>query len=135
MAREKEDPIDRELAEKGRAALGDFDARSEIVVEGRKKESKLISIRIPTDMLTKLRVVAEAQGNVGYQAIIKSYIAEGLREDISHLAQGTVAAEIQTSAQALTSAFWEPRILSTLSVKEEAAGGQYVIEGEREHGS
>ncbi|MCB9799355.1 MAG: NAD-dependent epimerase/dehydratase family protein [Candidatus Omnitrophica bacterium] len=45
-------------------------------------ESKLISIRIPENVISKLREVAGKKGDGGYQHLIKTYIAKGLvKED------------------------------------------------------
>jgi len=44
-------------------------------------DSKLISIRIPANMIEKLRGVAGKKGDMGYQKLIKSYISQGLTEE------------------------------------------------------
>lgn len=43
--------------------------------------SKLISIRIPEEMIEELRGVAQKRDGVGYQQLIKSYISNGLHEE------------------------------------------------------
>ncbi|MSR78255.1 MAG: NAD-dependent epimerase/dehydratase family protein [Candidatus Omnitrophica bacterium] len=42
--------------------------------------SKLISIRMPKEMMEKLRGTAQKQGNLGYQKLIKNYITQGLAQ-------------------------------------------------------
>lgn len=44
-------------------------------------DSKLISIRIPANMIEKLRGVAGKKGDMGYQKLIKSYISQGLTDE------------------------------------------------------
>ncbi len=44
-------------------------------------DSKLISIRMPANMIEKLRGVAGKKGDMGYQKLIKSYISQGLTGD------------------------------------------------------
>ncbi len=56
-------------------------------VEGEKVNgSKLISIRIPENMIDDLRQVANEKGGGGYQQLIKSYIADGLQDEPQALA-------------------------------------------------
>jgi len=50
-------------------------------VEPKPLKSKLISIRLPMVMIRNLRIIARARGDIGYQQIIKTYIAEGLERD------------------------------------------------------
>ena len=40
-----------------------------------------ITLRIPADVLESLKEVAPKAGHNGYQALLKSYISEGLRRD------------------------------------------------------
>ncbi len=51
-------------------------------LEIRKRPSKMVSLRIPLDTLAQLKAVAEAK-DLGYQSLLKLYIGEGLREDLS----------------------------------------------------
>jgi len=46
-------------------------------------DNKLISIRIPENMIEELRKVASSKGDFGYQQLIKTYIAKGLVRDES----------------------------------------------------
>lgn len=75
------DSVNREILRKGKNAIKDFDSSQEVRIEPKKLTSKLISIRLPKEMIVNLRKIATARGDVGYQQIIKSYIAEGLIRD------------------------------------------------------
>ena len=45
----------------------------------------MVSLRIPEDVLDDLKRIAPLLGFSGYQALIKAYIGQGLREDIERL--------------------------------------------------
>lgn len=45
----------------------------------------MVSIRIPEDVIEDLKHVAPVLGFSGYQALIKAYIGQGLREDLERL--------------------------------------------------
>ncbi len=75
-------PIDNEILNKGKDVIKDFDDSNEVSVEPKKMTHKLISIRLPVTMIKDLRIIAEKRGDIGYQQIIKTYIAEGLFRDI-----------------------------------------------------
>ena len=78
--------LDRELISKGREALKDFDKSEALRVPVKKRESKLISIRLPMSMIGDLRDAAVKKGDIGYQQLIKILIADGLaRLDPNHL--------------------------------------------------
>ncbi len=51
-------------------------------LEIKERPSKMVSIRIPLDTLAQLKTVAEAK-DLGYQSLLKLYIGEGLRKDLS----------------------------------------------------
>lgn len=53
-------------------------------------DSKLISIRIPANMIEKLRGVAGQKGDMGYQKLIKSYISQGLTGEPSRPSETSV---------------------------------------------
>lgn len=72
------DSINREILSKGKDVIKDFDDSQEICVEPKQLKSKLISIRLPMIMISNLRIIARERGDIGYQQIIKTYIAEGL---------------------------------------------------------
>jgi len=73
------DEVDKELIQKGEEAIKDFNQKEQFRVVPKKLESKLICIRLPVVLVKELRAVAQAKGDIGYQQVIKSYIAEGLK--------------------------------------------------------
>ena len=73
--------VDEELIKKGKGVMQDFSHSDEIYVVPKRLDNKLISIRLPIVMIQDLRNVAIAKGDVGYQQIIKTYIAEGLKRE------------------------------------------------------
>ena len=48
----------------------------------------MVSIRIPDDVIDDLKRVAPMLGFSGYQALVKAYIAQGLRTDLERLEGG-----------------------------------------------
>ncbi len=70
--------VDQELISKGKDVLKDFDESKALRVPGKKRESKLISIRLPRDMIQRLRAVAMQKGNLGYQQLIRMLLDEAL---------------------------------------------------------
>jgi hypothetical protein len=42
-----------------------------------------ITLRIPVDVVESMKAIAPCKGFSGYQALLKSYISEGLRRDES----------------------------------------------------
>ena len=77
--REKE--ADEELIRKGKDAVKDFDASKGFWVAPPKRDNRLISIRLPNEMIDRLREAAIRKGAIGYQQVIKLYISEGLLKD------------------------------------------------------
>ncbi len=69
---------DRELISKGEDALKDFDESQALHVPAKRREAKLISIRLPMGMIRQLREVASRRGDIGYQQLIKLYLSESL---------------------------------------------------------
>lgn len=51
------------------------------------RPTTMISLRIPVDVLEKLKKIAPAKGMSGYQALIKFYVGKGLREDFDLVRQ------------------------------------------------
>lgn len=47
------------------------------------KERKMISVtlRMPEDVVESLKHIAPLKGHTGYQALLKAYVSEGLRQD------------------------------------------------------
>ena len=72
--------VDKEIISKGKDVVGDFN-RAEALTLPAKTGNKLISIRVPIDLLKRLRRRADAMGDIGYQTLIKIYIAAGLHKD------------------------------------------------------
>ena len=64
----------------------------------RPRPTEAVSIKIPTDTLSKLKKVAERR-DMSYEALIKMYIGEGLRHDLSKLFSDRV---LETTAEVLT---------------------------------
>jgi hypothetical protein len=52
-----------------------------VVPEKRKASEVSTSIRLPKSMVSKLRKVAERKGDIGYQTLIKIWIAERLEKE------------------------------------------------------
>ena len=74
-----EKEVDAEFEAKSKEELAaEFAQSPALHVPAKKRESKLISIRIPMAMINELREVAQKRGDVGYQQLIKIFIAEGL---------------------------------------------------------
>jgi len=57
----------------------------------------MISLRIPVDVLDKLKKIAPAKGISGYQALIKYYVGKGLREDFDLVRQMESAEKLQST--------------------------------------
>jgi hypothetical protein len=49
------------------------------------RPTKMVSLRIPEDVLEDLKRIAPLLGFSGYQALIKAYIGQGLRADMERL--------------------------------------------------
>ena len=58
-------------------------------LEIKERPSKMVSLRIPLDTLEQLKVVA-ASKELGYQSLLKLYIGEGLRKDITTMKANTL---------------------------------------------
>ncbi len=57
----------------------------------RDREMTSITLRIPVDVVDSMKNVAPHKGFSGYQALLKSYISEGLRRDESEFVFGRTA--------------------------------------------
>lgn len=63
------------------------DARSELVTpEPRATAGVSTSIRLQKDMVAKLRFVAKRKGDIGYQSLLKIWIAERLEKESTRVA-------------------------------------------------
>ncbi|WP_295901035.1 CopG family antitoxin [uncultured Bdellovibrio sp.] len=59
------------------------DSKSEKVIPERRIISGVsTSIRLPKEMITKLKKVAKQKGDVGYQTLLKIWIAERLDQEL-----------------------------------------------------
>jgi hypothetical protein len=54
-----------------------------------------ITVRIPSDVVESMKEIAPQRGFSGYQALLKSYIGEGLRRDEAQFAFGQTARLIE----------------------------------------
>ena len=55
-----------------------------------------ITLRIPVDVVDSMKEIAPLRGFSGYQALLKSYIGDGLRRDEAQYAFGPAARLIET---------------------------------------
>jgi hypothetical protein len=55
------------------------------MIPSKDRPTKPITIRMPVDVLEDLKRVAPTRDLPGYQALIKCYIRQGLREDLERL--------------------------------------------------
>jgi len=54
-----------------------------------------ITVRMPADVVESMKEIAPQRGFSGYQALLKSYIGEGLRRDEAQFAFGPTARLIE----------------------------------------
>lgn len=54
-----------------------------------------ITLRIPADVVESMKEIAPQRGFSGYQALLKSYIGDGLRRDEAQFAFGSTARLIE----------------------------------------
>ncbi|OGQ34356.1 MAG: hypothetical protein A3F16_01230 [Deltaproteobacteria bacterium RIFCSPHIGHO2_12_FULL_43_9] len=60
------------------------ESKSETVTpEKRTRPGISTSIRLPKSMVTKLRKIAKKKGDIGYQTLLKIWIAERLEEELA----------------------------------------------------
>ncbi len=57
------------------------------LIPSKDRPSTSISIRIPVDVLDKLKRIAPLKGMTGYQSLIKYYLGQGLLRDIELVRQ------------------------------------------------
>ncbi len=70
----------------------------ELKLHLRPRAVEVVSVKIPTDTLEALKKVAGAR-DMSYQALLKLYIGQGLRQDMAKLYAEQV---LETTAQVLT---------------------------------
>jgi hypothetical protein len=71
---------------------------------------KMVSLRIPEDVLEDLKHVAPLLGFSGYQALIKAYVGQGLRADLERLESSV---EISTLIESLRKQGVKDEIISS----------------------
>ena len=54
-----------------------------------------VTLRIPVDVVESMKAVAPQRGFTGYQALLKSYLSEGLRRDEAQFTFGAKARLIE----------------------------------------
>ena len=74
------------------------DREEALKIRIRPRETDTVSIEIPRDTLESLKKVA-ASRDMSYQALVKFYVGQGLRQDVSKLFADRV---LETTAQVLT---------------------------------
>ena len=63
---------------------GEWDESKSVEVMPEKKSSGIsTSIRLPKEMVAKLRKVARKKGDIGYQTLLKIWIAERLEKEVA----------------------------------------------------
>jgi hypothetical protein len=60
------------------------------------RKMTMVSLRIPEDVIEDLKRVAPLRGFSGYQPLVRAYVGQGLRMDLEHLENGTVAALVES---------------------------------------
>lgn len=60
----------------------------------KERPSRMVSLRIPLDTLEQLKEVATSK-DLGYQSLLKLYIGEGLRKDLSTMKTHNVMNEAE----------------------------------------
>ncbi|HTL48575.1 MAG TPA: NAD-dependent epimerase/dehydratase family protein [Verrucomicrobiae bacterium] len=71
-------------------------------------DNQLISIRIPKDVLEKLRGVAGQKGDIGYQQLIKAYIAGGLNQEAPEALEKGKGSALKETLAALDTPVMKP---------------------------
>lgn len=59
------------------------ETKSVKVIPEKKITGVSTSIRLPKEMITKLKTVARKKGDIGYQTLIKIWLAERLEKEIA----------------------------------------------------
>jgi hypothetical protein len=71
------------------------------MIPNKDRPTIMISLRIPMDVVEKLKKIAPAKGMSGYQALIKYYVGKGLREDIDLVKQMESAERLESTLNRL----------------------------------
>ena len=90
------------------------------VVSVRSRDTEVVALAIPKDTLTSLRQVA-AQREMSEQALLKFYIGQGLRQDLTRLFGDRVLA---TTAHVLARHLQSDEAVASImrEIREEATG-------------
>jgi hypothetical protein len=86
----------------------------------RPRETEVVSIAIPKDTLASLKKVA-AQRDMSYQALLKLYIGQGLRQDLTRLFGDRV---VETTAHVLARHLQSKEEIASImrEIREEVVG-------------
>ncbi len=68
-----------------------------MMIPTKQRPTTMISLRIPVDVLEKLKKIAPAKGMSGYQALIKYYVGKCLREDFELVRQLESAEKLEST--------------------------------------
>jgi len=68
-----------------------------MMIPTKHRPTTMISLRIPVDVLEKLKKIAPAKGMSGYQALIKYYLGKCLREDFELVRQMESAEKLEST--------------------------------------
>ena len=58
----------------------------------RNRPMTAVTLRMPADVIEDLKQIAPLLGFSGYQPLIRSYVGQGLRDDLERLSNDTVSA-------------------------------------------
>ena len=85
----------------------------------KQRETESVNISIPTDVIDSLKRIA-AQKDMSEEALLKFYIGQGLRQDLSRLYSEHV---LETTAQVLSKHIQSKEEVSTILNEIRAAAG------------
>lgn len=86
---------------------------------------KMISLRIPEDVLEDLKRVAPLRGFSGYQPLIRAYIGQGLRADLARLHQEEQEKSVQALIESLRKRGVDDDVLDAAVSEFRESGPQY----------
>ncbi|MGB6064257.1 MAG: hypothetical protein WBG50_05590 [Desulfomonilaceae bacterium] len=72
-----------------------------MMIPTKHRPTTMISLRIPVDVLDKLKKIAPAKGMSGYQALIKYYVGKCLREDFDLVRQMESVEKLESTFEKL----------------------------------
>jgi len=71
------------------------------MIRTKDRPTRPVTIRMPVDVLEDLKRVAPARDLPGYQALIKFYVRQGLREDLQRLWEKERASKLEAALEEL----------------------------------